>query len=157
MRVIRLNPDTYEALERKRYYLEPKWHGSAEEMLRFGRQCLLSGAWHNRQPFILVMAHLWLGHYSDRGYLSRPDRAYFTKSPEIWKDFQAVFEGYLSRYPRSSFQRSLYAKFACYCEQWKVAHKQFQTLGDKASAGAFIGGQSEMEAFRKEAADKAGE
>ena len=41
----------------KMLYLQPKWHGSTEEMLRFGQECLQSKNWEGRLPLLLTHAH----------------------------------------------------------------------------------------------------
>jgi len=41
-RAMKLDTNSYAACRSKIYYLEPKWHGSPEEMIAFGRQCVQS-------------------------------------------------------------------------------------------------------------------
>jgi tetratricopeptide (TPR) repeat protein len=52
-----LNPDYYDAFDAKLYYLEPKWYGSQEDMLEFGRECVASKKWGGHVPLILRDAH----------------------------------------------------------------------------------------------------
>jgi len=52
-----LNPNYYDAFHAKLYYLEPKWFGSPEDMLAFGRECVASKKWGGRVPLILRDAH----------------------------------------------------------------------------------------------------
>ena len=42
-RAMKADPGNYSACSSKLYYLEPKWHGSEEEMLAFG-----ASAWRRR-------------------------------------------------------------------------------------------------------------
>jgi hypothetical protein len=123
-RAMEANPDNYQACTSKLYYLEPKWYGSAEAMLAFGRECLKEGNWEGRIPFVLRDAHWTLA-----GYAKDRD-AYFAR-PEVWQDIRSVYEPYLARHPESAFDRSYYAYYATLCGQWGEARKQFEVLGDK--------------------------
>jgi hypothetical protein len=64
-RAVDLDPTLHEAIESKLEYLEPKWHGSREEMLAFGRELLRDGKWNDGQPMNLVAAHLRLAQYEE--------------------------------------------------------------------------------------------
>ena len=44
-RAMALDPNNYEACQSKLDYLQPKWHGSREDMLEFGRTCVASETW----------------------------------------------------------------------------------------------------------------
>jgi hypothetical protein len=144
-RAMTANPDNYDACKAKVYYLEPKWHGSPEEMLEFGRECLRGGNWKARLPLILPEAHEALAVYN-RG---NPD-AYFT-APGVWQDIQAAYEPYLNACPKASLDRSRYAFLACRCGQWEVAHRQFVQLGGDAQPSPF-GSRERFEQLRQEAA-----
>ena len=145
-RAMTADPDNYDACKAKLYYLEPKWHGSPEAMLAFGQECLKTGNWKARIPLILSEAHeaLAINHRPS------PD-AYFTTSPNIWKDIRAANEPYLKAYPKASYDRSRYTYFACRCEQWPAAHEQFGLLGDGGQISVF-GSRNRYEQFRRDAA-----
>jgi hypothetical protein len=144
-RAMDANPDNRDACHRKMYYLEPKWHGSAEDMLNFGRELLAGGNWGARLPFYLVDAHLILAGYTK-------DRENYYKNEAVWKDLHAVYEPYLSLQPDSAWDRTYYAKLACWCGRWTEAKAQFDKLGDKAEVWAFAD-RAEMERLRAQAAD----
>jgi hypothetical protein len=145
-RAMEAAPFNFEACKKKLYYLEPKWHGSREEMLDFGHELLADGNWEARLPLILVDAHFALARY-EKG------QAYWT-TQGVWEDVQAVYEAYLKFDPDSTHDRSMYAKLACWCGQWTAAHAQFQKLGDKVKVGVFQNAK-EMQTLRAEAATKA--
>jgi hypothetical protein len=130
-RAMEADPDDYNACWLKMSYLGPRAMGSATEMIRFGRECVSGGNWEGRLPFILVDAHVRLA-----GYETDPD-AYFTGSPDVWRDIRSVFEPYLMRYPRSVRDRSNYAYHAARCGQWEVARRQFEILGDDPDLESF--------------------
>jgi hypothetical protein len=89
-RAMEANPDNYDACWRKLYYLEPKWYGNEDEMLKFGRECVAGKNWNAGIPSILVQARLELSSYGDNtdGY---PQKAYFDARPEAWDEMRAVF------------------------------------------------------------------
>jgi hypothetical protein len=117
-------------------------------MLAFGRECLQTGNWKARLPFILVEAHENLSQYNRDN-----PAAYFTQ-PQVWPDIKSVFEPYLKQYPSAAYDRSRYALFACRCGQWDEAHRQFTQLGKDADVRPF-GNPGTLEQLRREAAAKA--
>lgn len=129
-RAMQADPDNYAACTSKLYYLEPKWYGSADAMIDFGRECLRGGNWEGRIPFVLVDAHEDLSKYA-----SDPDE-YYTK-PEVWKDLKSVYEPFLARYPNAVWDRSYFAWYATQCGQWDEAKKQFDLLGDNPELKPF--------------------
>jgi hypothetical protein len=147
-RALAADPDNMTACQHKLYYLEPKWHGSPEEMLEFGRECLKGGNWNAGFPFILVHAHEALSRYNRND----PD-AYF-KQPGVWPDIKSVYTPYLDMYPDATHQRSQLALYACRCGQWADANRQFVQLGDKIDLQVFQN-QTNFDRLRKEAASKA--
>jgi len=148
-RAMEADPDNHDACKKKMYYLEPKWHGSPEEMITFGRELVAGGNFEARLPFGLTDAHVNLAGYED----TPKARLDYYKKPDVWKDVQSVYEPYLKLHPNSAFDRSWYAKLACLCGQFTVADAQFQILGGKAQASVF-GTRAEMERMRAEAAEK---
>ncbi len=90
-RAMDLDPANYMACKRKMYYLEPKWHGSAEDMLAFGRECVESRKWTGAVPLVLPEAHETVGNY-----LPESKRAEYWMQPQVWKDVQAAFDKYFA-------------------------------------------------------------
>jgi hypothetical protein len=156
-RAIEADPTMDATLEAKLEYLEPKWHGSEQEMLAFGRELLKDGNWESRQPLKLVDVHLQLvmtervgvgGNYYDRC------AAYFKRHPEAWADVKAVYDGYLERVPDSRYHRTRYAVIAAWCGEWLEADRQFQALGERVAS---VYPQEVWQKLRDEAATKAAE
>jgi tetratricopeptide (TPR) repeat protein len=142
-RAMKADPDNYQACANKLYYLEPKWYGSMEEMLAFGRECRDSKNWYGRLPMVLVNAHDQLSRYAPK-----PDQ-YF-QLPGVWADIQSVYQPILNAWPENALTRSKFAYYACQCGQWAEAKRQFDRLGDKAEAKAF-GDDSKMEDMKEKA------
>lgn len=145
-RAMKADPNNFEACRRKMYYLEPKWHGSREEMLAFGRALLKAGNWDARLPFQLVEAHHALASYEN-------DKKGYYRNEEVWQDIKAVYEGCLKDRPDRASDRTWYAKLACWCGHYKEANQQFELLGDKVVASVFTG-RAEMDQLKAEAAEK---
>jgi hypothetical protein len=119
-------PDQYSTGLAKLLCLEPKWGGSAEEMIAFGRQCVATHDWASRMPYILYEAHYRLAKYSD-------DFVAYWRQPEVWADVRAFFEPFLAANPTEYHDRTAYAFCAYNAGEWKVAHEQFEILGDHPS------------------------
>jgi hypothetical protein len=130
-RAMAADPDCREACTAKFTYLEPKWHGSQEELLAFARECARTKNWEAALPFILAGTHRALA-----GYQPNP-AAYYRGDPSVWQDFQAVYEGYLEKYPDSRYDRTWYARYAYTCGRYREAHRQFEQLGDRYWPRAF--------------------
>jgi hypothetical protein len=142
-RAMKANPDNIAACRAKMLYLEPKWHGSPEEMIAFAHECRDGQNWYAQLPFQLVEAHQTLSQYA-----KDPD-AYFHQ-PEVWEDLDSIYKPWLAAWPDNPFARSRYAYYACLCGQWGIARQQFELLGDKAIPVQF-GGADKLEQFRKAA------
>ncbi len=120
-----LNPNNYDAFEAKLYYLQPKWHGSPEDMLEFGRECVKSKKWGGHVPLVLRDAHESLAKY-----LEKDERADYWKRPEVWKDIKAAFEKFFTLNPEENGWRHNYALYAYRAEQWDDLNRQLPLLGE---------------------------
>jgi hypothetical protein len=155
-RATEADPDCYAAYSAKALYLEPKWYGSEKDLLAFGRECLATQNWEGRVPFVLVDIHLALSRYprgERKTWLSEPDPAYMA-APEVWEDLRSVYATYLARYPKAVYDRSMFAKTACWSGQWEEARRQFQELGEYPALTAFSN-RDHFLRLRREATEKA--
>ena len=144
-RAMDADPDNYSACAAKLYYLEPKWHGSPEEMLHFANECFRSGNYGGRIPMILAEAHNSLAAYLPRKQL------YFA-DPAVWRDIQRVYEPYLRVRPDDTFDRSAYCLYACWSGHWAVAAEQFEILGNNVDTRWI--GRDQIDELRKQAKQK---
>ena len=83
-----LDPTDYNACSAKLYYPEPKWYGSTQDMLEFGRECVTNHAWGGNVPLILVDAHRSI----QRQYVDKLEQTNYWKQPEVWTDIKASFD-----------------------------------------------------------------
>jgi hypothetical protein len=119
-KAMRADGDSGAACREKLDYLEPKWNGSAEAMVAFGRQCLKTGNWEAGLPFVLAKAHVNLSR--DRDYLRREG---------VWDDLKAVYEPYLKQNPGSIRLRTAFARLAFLAGKFEEADRQFGLLKGK--------------------------
>jgi len=122
-RAMQLDASNYAACANKLRYLEPKWNGSREEMLAFGRECVAS-KWGGRVPLILVEAH----HLYAQD-LDRQTRVAYWRQPEVWPDIQAAYQKFFSVNPELQ-TRDHYgcAEYAYLCGQWKDFDAQIKLI-----------------------------
>ncbi|PAW77622.1 MAG: hypothetical protein B9S32_10085 [Verrucomicrobia bacterium Tous-C9LFEB] len=121
----------------KAHYLLPRWYGSKKEEVSFTQECLAGGRFDIKAPLVLINN---LQYYPDDFGDDFPQ--------QNWSLLQTIFEGFLQKYPRSDYYRTLYLKFAMKAKQEKIAAEQFRLLGDYWDSDA-ISGEAYQEIFRK--------
>ena len=124
-RAMALNPNDYDACSKKLYYLEPKWHGSTEAMLDFGRECVQNTNWGGRVPLILVDAHSTIySHYIDPSQKNN-----YWKQPDVWADIQSAYNRFFQLTPHAAGYYEYYAWYAYQAGQWDVLNGLIPKLG----------------------------
>jgi hypothetical protein len=127
-RAMDANPDDYDACVAKLYYLEPKWYGSADEMLKFGRECVTAGNWDSGIPYILVKAHLDLSWYTPVSGNQSAAEVYFKNNMAAWGEIRAVNEELLKRGLMSNFKKLQYARIAAWTNHWEEANRMLDEV-----------------------------
>ena len=100
-RAVTADPTRTDVFDRKMLYLQPKWHGSAEEALAFGRQAAELGLWDTAVPVLLLQAHEGAAAASGEGVK-------YYERPEVWKEVGPVLEEIRKRHPKSPLGASVY-------------------------------------------------
>ena len=115
-RAMNLDPNNYEACNMKLYYLEPKWYGSINDMLVFGRECVQNTNWGGEVPMILIGAHNEIRSQ----FVSGDVRDNYWKQPEVWPDIQAAYERYFVANSNADLNTAYnnYTMYAWNCGQW---------------------------------------
>jgi hypothetical protein len=131
-RAMKANPDDYEACVNKLYYLEPKWYGSADEMLKFGEECVKGGNWDSGIPYIYVKAHLDLAAYTEAVGAQDGEAVYFTSHPEAWDEIRAVHQELMKHRPMSNYKKMEFARIAAWMGHWKEANQMLDEAGGPA-------------------------
>jgi hypothetical protein len=132
-RAMQNNPDNRVACGFTLYFLYPRWHGSHREMVAFGRECFETQNWWGPLPTILPDAHRQVATESN------DPKAYY-RQPAVWKDVEAVHKSFLEAFPTSpnvAWHRNRLAKWACDCEHWDEAVRQFDRIGDDIDRNVF--------------------
>ncbi len=146
-RAMKLSPNDANTTHSKLYYLEPKWHGSARDMLAFGRECATNAAWGGTVPLTLVDAHRRLA-----GYVEPKERqAEYWKQPAVWRDLKLAYDRYFKEQPAAS--RQAFIRHAYWCEQWDVVHRELKSLAKPNHS--FFGGREEFDKMARVAAERA--
>ena len=146
-RALEANPDDYKVCASKLYYLYPRWHGSHQEMIAFGRQCAAGENYFAGIPFILAQAHAQVAEESS-------DPQAYLQGDEVWADIARVFDDALQLYPTARL-RSEYAQWAVRCGRWVAADKQFRILADRPDPAIFPDKRA-YDALRQQARKAAG-
>jgi hypothetical protein len=105
-------------------WLDPKWHGSFEEMLAFGRRCRDTKNWWAGITLLVADAH------SRYGSRAAKDHREYMASPEVWADIQSVYDEYLKHRPGDDVARSKFATFCYLSNHFREAEVQYVALGD---------------------------
>ncbi len=137
-RAMALDPNGYDACGRKLQFLQPKWHGSADQLLAFGRECLASTHWGGRVPLVLVDAHNLVAGPAN----PRQPYAYWRK-PGVWEEIEASFEKFFRLNPTQTGWYHNYALHAYRCGQYARFAELLPKLGPINYE--YFGGQEKFE------------
>jgi len=147
-RAMQLDPASYDACWKKLYYLEPKWYGSAEDLLAFGRECVNNPEWKGHVPLILVDAHVALARY-----VNKDERDGYWKRPEVWPDIKAAYDKFFELNPNEVGYYHNYVWYAYHCEQWDALNELLPKLG--TINYDYFGGADEFAQMVKQAKEHA--
>jgi hypothetical protein len=123
-RAMKADTNNVDACERKLSYLEPKWHGSAEQVLAFGRKCAASGQWGGSVPLILPEAHRRVA-----SYLGGAELRDYWANPAVWTEIRSCYEAFALRSPKQTAFLQQYAWFAYRCGQWQELRRLVDRMG----------------------------
>lgn len=99
--------------------LLPRWHGSDEMLLDFGRECAKTGRFDTRVPFEFVRSVRYII------YGSWDFKTLFDEYP-VWPEMERIVEGYLASDKRPGTPNDFYTRgaiLAWYCEQPDDCHR----------------------------------
>ena len=145
-RAMNLNTNNYEACGYKLHYLTPRWYGSRDEMLAFGRECVANTNWGGEVPLILVDAHT---DYNSARQATEEEKYAYWKEPDVWPDIKAAYERFFELNPDADATYKNYAWYAYYAGQWS----DFVSIAEKVRPEdyGFFGGKESFSKMRKEA------
>lgn len=125
-RAIQFGP-TFDVCTRKLEWLHPKWYGSKEEMLKFGRTCRDSQSWEWGLPRIMVETHERIAAMLP----SEAAKSSYFRQPDVAADIIYVYAKTFEHNPDDAQNRSWYAYYCYKCGHPRRARRQFELLGDK--------------------------
>ena len=123
-RAMKADCDSRRACWTKLDWLDPKWHGTLEEMLVFGRQCRDTKNW--KAGITLLCAD---AHWRIAGKPGQNQNKYLAL-PEVWSDIQPVYDEYLKHHPEDYIARSKFATFCYLSAHYRDAEVQYVALGE---------------------------
>jgi hypothetical protein len=123
-RAMKADGDDRAACWSKLDWLDPKWHGSVEDMLAFGRAC--RDTKNSRTGITLLVAD---AHWRIAGKPGQNQNKYLAL-PEVWADIQSVYDEYLKHHPVDDVARSKFATFCHLSAHYREAEVQYVALGD---------------------------
>jgi hypothetical protein len=121
---MRADGDRRNACLTKLDWLDPKWHGTSEEMLAFGKQCRDTKNWRAGLTLLVADAHWRIA------CMPGEDQNKYLALPEVWADIQSVYDEYLKHYPMNNVARSKFATFCYLSAHYREAEVQYVALGD---------------------------
>ncbi|HEV2328492.1 MAG TPA: hypothetical protein VGY56_06860 [Verrucomicrobiae bacterium] len=141
-RAMKADPNNYAACHAKLNFLQPKWYGSRDDMLAFGRECVASTNWGGQVPLILADAHSEFD-----GTLTGADSRNYWLSPDVWPDIQSAYEKYARLNPDETRFRYPYAWYALQCGQTNAFVQQINLIkqNDGEINYKYFGGQASFE------------
>jgi len=140
-RAMEIDTNSYDACRNKMNFLDPKWYGTDEEQLAFGRECGQSTKWGGHVPLILVLAH-----NSINLRLEGAAKSNYWKQPEVWSDLQTAYDRFFELNPDETRLYQDYTRFAYRAEQWdklkelipKLATTNYEFFGGKSAFDKMI-------------------
>ncbi len=119
-RGMKLDPANYDVCYQKLEYLRPRWYGSIDEMIQFGRECTLNTNYAGSVRLLLADAH----YEASRELQDESAREAYWKRTNVWPDIQLAFSQFFKLYPKEVGYRHNYARYAAWCGQWQEFEKQ---------------------------------
>jgi hypothetical protein len=111
----------------------PRWGGSHQQLYALGRECLDTGRFDTRVPYVYVQAFDHI--VGDIG--STFD---YYKTPGVYEDLQTLADGYLSEPSMKSthdWYRAFKVAAAVRCERWEEARQFLDQIQEKPDENAF--------------------
>jgi hypothetical protein len=137
-RAMALETNYYDAALLMAFYLEPRWYGSREATLQFGRQCIASTNWGGQVPLMLRQTH-----HSLARYYKMTESPEYWQEPQVWKDVKASFEKFFALNPNAVGWRHDYARDAYLCGHYAEFLQQTKLFSGGTNF-AFFGGEQKF-------------
>jgi hypothetical protein len=125
-RAMSANGASRDACAVKLEWLSPRWHGTREELVAFGRACRDTKNWRSGIPLLVADAHLDI-----RDQLPSEDaRNQYMRSDDVWFDIATAYTEHLKHFYTDYSARSRYAVLSYWCGRYQESHRQFLLIGN---------------------------
>lgn len=138
-RAMALEPSYYDAVKIMSFYIEPRWYGSEQEALEFGRSCVASDKWGGQVPLVLANVHHSLANYSRMS-----NSPAYWHQPQVWRDVKSSYEKFFVLCPDAAGWRHNYAKDAYDCGEYAVFLQQTKLFAYGTNFN-FFGGKDKFQ------------
>jgi hypothetical protein len=115
--------------------LHPKWHGTRDELVAFGRACRDTQNWRAGIPLLVAEAHLGV---TDNLLLDVAGKNEYMRRDDVWADIEMVYTEHFKHWPADDLARCQFAYYSYLCARPAVAHRQFQLVGNNLVWGGRI-------------------
>jgi hypothetical protein len=119
-----LRTNYYDLCSRKLYYLAPKWYGSIDDMLEFGRECIQNTNWGGNVPLIMLDVHDSIGGM----FTNKEDQANYWRQADVWSDIEAAYKRFFEVNPDATNRYYQYMWYADKCDQFGKILELIPTL-----------------------------
>jgi len=141
-RAIDVAPGHFHARLNKTMFLAPKWRGSEDEVLAFGRECARDA---ERHPYAgLILAEALEEVDSDRR-ISGEKEIYLAR-PEVWEQVQSAYDRFFAKYPDDIRARFYFIRMAYRAERWELVTETDRIVGNRWVEGT---GWRSLETYRE--------
>ena len=146
-RGMKLDPANYGLCADKMEYIRPRWYGSINDMIAFGRECTLNTNWSGSVRLMLADAH----YEASREIQDSAKRAAYWQKANVWSDIQFSYQQFFKLFPNEVGYRHNYALYAVRCGQWQEVLNQIKLF--PTTNVAYFGGQDQFNKMVKVAED----
>ena len=146
-RAMAADPGYFPACRTKLRYLEPKWGGSPEAMIAFGREYLTNTAYKGDVTTTLVEAYKILAGY----YHDEPAKlAQFYAWPQLWQDVSEFYAEVARRDPDATWYHNNLAWYAWRCGKWDALAQEVAKIQkpNYSYFGGEVGYQKMLDALK---------
>lgn len=106
----------------------PRWGGSHQKMLSFGRECMESGLYDTVVPYIMVQAITDVKSETDYNYIA--ENGLYNALHEVLKKYEEQDDNRFRPYDHKNHLRALHFCYAYKIEKYSHVRKLYQLYGD---------------------------
>jgi hypothetical protein len=126
-RAMQADSDNQRACWLKMEWLHPKWHGTRDELVAFGKACRDTNNWRAGIPLLVAEAHLGV---TDDLLLDNAGKNAYMRRDDVWGDIEMVYTEHLKHRPKDNLARTQFGYYSYLCSRPAMAHHQFRLLGN---------------------------